>query len=369
MIAEGTDAAAVTEEQIKTVAQDVEVFRQLHKIGKNQIASALGMSAGVIVEFLKGTYRGNKAQVAIDLDAWLVEEEQRRSRPATTQFVWTNVAQEIKGVANYALDKRTISLVYGPDTSGMGKTTALQAIHREMGARRSALLTIDKVDANPTGLLIKLCAAVGKDRSGSNRVRFTRVVEALKGQGDVGRSFVLLIDQVHNLREAKGDKPLYILADLYDATKAAQLWCGTADMLGYLERQQSRQGDESLAQIRRRIFPRVDLMASLRAGGGDGGEPLVTVDQVREMFAKNKLKIQTTATRFLCRLCNEPDTGGVGVCVQLVEYATMLGELRNVSSIDLPLLQEAMRRGFPPARAEMLLAQAQVEPMRQARTG
>jgi DNA transposition AAA+ family ATPase len=366
MIAQGTDADKVTEEQITGVAADVQLFINQHKIYSKDVARSLGYSPGVVSEFLKGTYAGNKAKVAIDLDEWLVEEEQRRSRPATTQFVWTQVAMQIKATASYALDKKTIALVYGPDTSGIGKTTALQAIHQEMGPRRSTLVTIDKVDANPTGLLTKICDAMRKDHTGSNRQKFARIVEHL-----TGRSHLLLIDQIHSLRGSKDDKPFYILADLFDATKTAQLWCGTADLDAYLQRRQKSNADESLAQIRRRIFPRVDLMEALRAEGGGGGAMLVTVDQVREMFAKNKMKLVGHAARFLCELANQPDTGGIGICVQLVEFATVLAEHNRLPSIDLELIKKAMRIGFMNHKADLLLHRIEQSspPARAARAG
>jgi DNA transposition AAA+ family ATPase len=373
MIPEGTDAASVTPEQIATVVSDVTLFLNAHKksIDRAAVAKAIGYSPGVVSEFLNGKYGGKAGQVAIDLEAWLVEEEQRRQRPSTTQFVWSNVAEEIKATASYCVDYQKIGLVYGPDTSGIGKTTALQAIHQELGPRRSTLVTIDKVDANPTALLRKITAAMRlTDGSRTIKGNFDKVVTHLSG-----RSHLLLIDQIHNLRGAKEDKPFYVLTDLYDATKTAQLWCGTADLVAYLDRQRTRQADESLAQIRSRIMPCVDLMQNVRpGGGGDGGngEPLVTVEQVREMFGKNKLKLSATAARWLCALANEPDTGGLRLCVQLVEYATMLGGMQRSTSIDTALLKVAMRRAFSPARAEVLLGQAaaaEAAPSRAARAG
>src|SRR5690606_35260784 len=127
--------------------------------------------------------------------------EQRRSRPATTQFVWTNVAMQIKGAATFCLDYHKIGLVYGPDTSGIGKTMALQAIYQEMGPRRCSLIAVDKVDASPTGILRKICAGMRIQDSGSNRQRFERIVKTLRG-----RSHILLFDQIHNLRGSKDDK-------------------------------------------------------------------------------------------------------------------------------------------------------------------
>lgn len=364
MIAEGTDAANVTAEQIAAVAGDVELFCKKHKISRKDVARAIGYSAGVVSEFLAGKYAGSAGQVALDLENWLVEEEQRRSRDSTTQFVWTNVALEMKGVANYCLDYRKIGMIYGPDTSGLGKTTALTAIQQELGPRRCSLVTIDKTDASPAGVLRKICAAIGRDSSGPNHQLFRRIVEHLEG-----RSHLLMVDQAHSLRGAKDDKPFYLLADLYDRAKTAQLWVGTADLVNYLQRQQTRNADESLAQIRRRIFPCVDLMECMRNGGDGGGNLLVTVEQVREMFARNKLKLTNAAARFLCELCNEPDSGSIGLCVQLVEYATVLAEQRRLPSIDVPLLQEAMRRGMTSSRCQRVMHQVEETRARIAKVG
>ena len=365
MIPEGTESSAVTPEQITAVANDVVTFCASFspKIPLKEVARAIGYSPGVVSDFCQGKYKGNQGQVAIDLESWLVEEEARRSRPATTQFVWTNVAMAIKSVASYCLDKRKVGMVYGPETSGIGKTTALRAIAQELGPRRCTLLTVEDVDANSSNLLQKILSAMGKDDKGSNAVKYRRIVDHLKG-----RSHLLILDQIHNLRDAKHDKPFYNLMDLFDAETGAQLWCGTADLVAYLDRKRQRVSDSSLTQIRRRIFPVVDLMEGVMGTGGGNGEPLVTVDQVREMFAKNKLRLTQAAARFLAQICNHPDGGSVGLCVQIVEYATMMG---NLTSIDVPLLQQAMRRGFTPARAHLILAkmEAEQQPTRAAKVG
>lgn len=365
IIKEGTDAADVTPQQISEVADAVELFRRQQRLTRKQIAAAIGYGHATISEFLAGKYKGDQAKIALNLQHWLIEEEQRAERPQTTQFVWTNVALQIKSVANYCRDKRKIALVYGPDSAGVGKTMSLRAIHELLGPKLSSLVTIDKVDANPTGLLRKLAAAMHMDSNGTNKIRFDRIVSALRG-----RSHLFLIDQIHNLRFAKDDKPLYILADLYDAGTGAQLWCGTADMVAYLERQRKRNADESLAQLRSRVFPCVDLMEMLTTGGADGrGEPLVTVDNVIEMFGKNKLRLTSAGARFLCGIINRPDTGGVRFAVQIVEYALVLAEMSDAKSIDVPLLQSAMRHGITTARAEYIMHEVEKSPLRIAKAG
>jgi hypothetical protein len=87
MIPEGTEASAVTPDQIEAVAADVMLFTNQWRIPSRTWprppATPLRRH-GV----LQGDLPGNLAQVAIDLDGWLREEEQRRrKRPETTRFV------------------------------------------------------------------------------------------------------------------------------------------------------------------------------------------------------------------------------------------------------------------------------------------
>jgi hypothetical protein len=100
--------------------------------------------------------------------------------------------------------------------------------------------------------------------------------------------------------------------------------------------------------------------------GRSGGEPLVSIDQIREMFAKNKLKLTAAAARFLCELANQPDSGSVGLCVQIVEYATAMGS--RVTSIDVPQLKEALARGLTTDTAELLLHDLDEMPQRLVKT-
>lgn len=349
MIAPSTDASAVTPEQIQQVAKEAKSAIDSWGVKQKDLARAVGYSSTVISEFFSGRYAGNAGQIAIELQRWMDEEEERRRRPQTSQFVWTNVALQIKSVATYCLDFRKIGLVYGPDTAGIGKTTALQAIAQDLGPRRCTLVSIDTTDGSPTGLLRKICDSLHISDNRSTHAMFNRIVQSI-----MGRSHLLLLDQVHSLRGGRNDLALFTLMDLYNRTNTAQLWCGTADMVAYLERERARTADESLAQIRSRIFPCVDLMEGVGPDGG--GAMLADVDLVREMFAKNRLKLTAAAARFLCQLINTPDSGGIRICVQIIEYATMLGERTKATAIDVPLLRQALQRGLTIDHARILLA-------------
>jgi hypothetical protein len=363
LIAEGTMPAAVTADQIANVSSDALVFIRAEKIARKTMAKAVGYSEAVLSDFFAGKYAGDNGQVAIDVDAWLAEEENRRSRPQATSFTWSNVAMLIKATAFYALDHKTIGLIYGPDTTGIGKTTTLQAIHQIIGPRRSSLATMTKADANPSGCLRRICQALHCEWTGGTDKLFRRIVDKLKG-----RSHLLMIDQIHSLCGAAGDKPLFILADLFDATGAAHLWAGTTDVVAYLNRQRVKSSDESLVQIRRRIYPAVDLMEAMHGSDG-GGEPLVTVEQVREMFSRNQMRITPDAARFLCAIINTPDSGSIGACVQFVGYASMLAEMAGKDVIDVPLIRQAMKLGLGEQRAAAMIHEAEAVSARMAKVG
>lgn len=336
MIAQGTAPTDVTPDQVQRVADDLAGFLKRYNISRKAAATAIGYSASVITEFIKGTYAGNVGQVAIDTDDWLTDEEKRREDHQGTHFVWTNVARHIEAVASFCIEKGKVGLIYGPETSGIGKTTALKAIAHELGPRRGTLVTLDKCDANPTGLLRKVLNGLRLQDNGSNAQRMDRVIEHLRGR----KQHLLMIDQIHNLRFAKEDRPFYYLMDIYEATEhSAQLWCGTSDLVKYLQRQRDKTIDEPLAQVRSRIFPCIDLMESIGADGG--GQPLYTVDQVRKMFAGYRLNLTTDAARWLCRLAHARDHGALRACVNVMDYAVFLAKVQKASTVDVPMLQRA----------------------------
>jgi DNA transposition AAA+ family ATPase len=364
VIAEGTDPSNVTAEQIATVVGDAILASRKWKLTHKDVADAVGNRPRVIGDFLASREVANRAQLAIDIDAWLLVQEQTRSRPSVTDFTWTNTATTLKAMASYCQDNRTIGLAYGPDSAGIGKSTAARAIAQVLGPRQCSLVTLTKLDASPTGLISRICAAIGIDTGrGTNRQRQARIIDTLKG-----RNHLLIVDQIHCLRFALSDKPFYILCDIHDATETTgQLWIGTADLHAYLTRQ-SAKADESLAQLRSRIFPCIDLLDSMRGNDG-GGDLLVTLDQIRSVFARNKMRIVPDAARFLCRLANTPDSGGLRLCVQLVRFANVLAEMGGKTEITLELLRAAMRRGFSSARADAMLSQIENPPAAMVKVG
>lgn len=325
MIPEGTDAATITPATAAEVLRHVLNYKREKGLTVKQLARGVGVAEGTMSPVLAGKYPGNSNQIILDLDRWLEDQRKIDSAPKPASFVWTSVARSIETIASATVKLKTIGLIYGPETSGLGKTTALQAIAAERSG--CILVTIDKVKANVTGVLGRICEQLRISDGPNNAMVYDRICSLL-----TGTSRLLIIDQIHNLCGSKKDLPFHVLAELHEKTKSPQLWAGTSDVVGYLKRGQIK-GQEPLSQVRSRIGICRDLTQPLRAAGpgpgsaGDG--QLYTIDEIRAIFGRNKMRLAADAARYLLRLANLPDSGALRTCKNLVIMATTLYEDRH----------------------------------------
>jgi hypothetical protein len=225
------------------------------------------------------------------------------------------------------------------------------------------LVTVRKIDATATGIIWAIANAlhIGGLASRRSRWLFQRVVETL-----AGTNRLLMIDQIHSLCGYPGDKPLYVLADLFDATGSPQLWCGTSDINLYLTRGQAR-GADSLAQIRRRIGCARDLCERTRGDDGGPGEPLYTIDEIRQVFGRGQMRLTPDAVRYLCQLANTPDSGALGAAANLVAMATAINQ-STATTLTADMLRTAHRMLV--SRAKFTAVEQQMEaPARKVRAG
>jgi transcriptional regulator with XRE-family HTH domain len=321
LIPEGTDGSAVTPEIAREVVRRVDDWRREKKLTLRDIGRGVALHESTISQVLSGKYAGDVRSVIVELDRWLDDQFHIDRAPKPASFVWTGVARKIETIARAAVEMQTIGLVYGPETSGLGKTTALQAVAAERPG--CIFITIDKVDATLMGVLSQICRQLRMSYHHRVAYVFHRIAETL-----AGTSRLLIVDQVHNLCGAKGDKPFYLLADLHERTKAPQLWAGTTNIVAYL-RDGQRKGEEPLSQIRSRIGVSCELTRELGGGGGGDGGQLFTVDEIRAIFAQNKMRLAPDAARYLTRLASLRDSGALRTCKNLVKMATTLYSSRG----------------------------------------
>ena len=338
MIRDGADPESITDQQADGVLARVNAYRLAKQppMAIHRIAKAIGCSNSVLSQVLNKRYPGDFRSVVIDLDQWLESQLKRDASPEVATFVWTSVAREIMTVAKVAATAKKIALVYGPETSGIGKTLALKAIAAEMAG--SVMITITQTNRSIGTLLQTICRAAKLDDSGSFDAKMQRIVRLFDGTPRL-----LIIDQIHNLCGGKNDKAFYLLTDIYDATGAPQLWCGTSDINAYLDRGQQR-GADPLAQIQRRMIMCRDLMQrTLPRGDGGRGEPLFTLDEIRKVFGRHQLKLATDAQDYLYKLANLPNSGALGTCVDLVVLTTAVEEAKGTKMITAQMLKDVHR--------------------------
>jgi DNA transposition AAA+ family ATPase len=336
----GTDSEAVTVEQSRQVAKAVELHMANGNLNKAYVARQIGVSTTTIWEVLAGKYKGDWQGITLQLDRWLEDEQKREQAPRPTEFVRTQVAEDIFTVASVATQLKTIGLVYGPP--GIGKTLALQAVAAEKPG--SLMISITSTAASASGLLTtlsRMLKVLNNTGFAASQVMFEGCKQRL-----ANTSRLLIIDEVHKLCGAgKGDeKSLNVIRDLHDHTGIPILLCGTTDLVDYLDRKQVAGGKEPLGQIRRRIGICSDLTERTRNGdGGPGGEPLFTVEEVRKVFGKSKIRLAPDAARYLMLLANLPDAGALGACRNVVVMATKLNESKGEPALTADMLRTAQR--------------------------
>ena len=346
----------VMRESAEGVIAAVKEFKRAKNLSDSYIARAIGVSASVFSEVMRQCYAGDWRQVIFDLDRWLEEEHRRDASPRPTEFVATRVAEDIMTVADATTTLKTIGLVFGP--SGIGKTIALHAVAAEKPG--AVLISIETAAATPSGLVDALAKALRiNPQARRNSMRHT--LEAIKDKLN-GTGRLVIIDEAHKLcGDASSDeRALNIIRDLHDHTGIPILLSGTTDVVAYLERAQAR-GREPMAQIRSRIGVCCDLIE--RTGQDGGGEPLFTVEEIRRIFAKSKMRLASDAARFLMMLANVLHGGGLRTCRNLVVMAVKIGQGRGrgetLSAEDLRQAQRMLvsRRLLSIVEAKMELQQ------------
>jgi DNA transposition AAA+ family ATPase len=323
-IAEGSAPEDVTREQAEAVIQNVIDFMAASNgaVTRAGVARDLGIAPTTLGSVLNRRYPASASGIVIELDRWLEMAEKRAAAPKVDNFVWTRVAREMQAAAGAAATLPTIALVYSGRSSGVGKTMALAAIAEETPG--AILVTIEKMNATSAGLLRSIWRAMG---GGERGIHGRTLYEAIKGKLR-GSSRLLLIDQIHNLcSKSEDDKAFYVLCDLFDATGAGQLWCGTSDLLGYFHRGIAR-GREPLTQISSRIGIQLDLLDRVDGGGTGGGgaggslgEPLYGVEEIRKIFASNKMRLTPEAIRSLLLIANAPENGALRTALNVARLA------------------------------------------------
>lgn len=188
---------------IEETRKAVLAIRDKEEITAAAIARESEVSTAALSQFLRGTYTGNNAEVALKLDKWLENRAIRQSVTAAIaapRFIETETVSNIWRTLVYAQLSQRIAIIYG--NPGVGKSAAL----REFAERNPNvwLITIKPSTSSLVECLSEFADALGLSdaprRSGPLCRTIRRRITGTKGLLIVDESDHLNYDVYEELR-------------------------------------------------------------------------------------------------------------------------------------------------------------------------
>ncbi len=297
-------------------------------IKRHAIAKGTGLSEAVISQFLNDKYTGNNVSVAKNIQDWLERQSTQDSGPGKAQYVETAVSKQIKIGLNAAIaaspgDGR-IALIYGP--AGIGKTFTLQAC-REMYPT-SIYIRIRTGSTSQMGFLKLFASSLGYPGSNCASRHFEEVVHVLKNSGRL-----IMIDEAHKL----ADSALEAVRDIHDETYCPIALIGTDEINRRMHEGLRVERRQFADQLNSRICIRRDLTRVMNSRG-HGGRRLFTTEEIREMFAREQIRLAPESTRYLADLASTSGYGGLRAVRSIL---SMLKGKYESELVDIAIIKQA----------------------------
>lgn len=263
-------------------------------LSQSDLARAIGTSATYVNNALNRTGTipdETRDQVLRDANNWLDREARARENRKPAEFVETRVAKRLIDLAERLKERADIALAFGP--AGIGKTMTAQAIAAELGA---VYVLVDEDCQSPVGLRSKIYNALSRRQH--KKVSVADVVEKLALPEKVATRNLVILDEAHDLRDAS----LTMLRKIAEQARCSLLFVGTVR----LEQRLSSDDDPEFGQLSSRVGIRVNLARELtgQTRGGQPVERLFSIEDIRALFGKGKLKLHPGTARMLATIAN-----------------------------------------------------------------
>lgn len=175
-------------QQIRAAVAD---FMEETGCTQKQIADESGLSAGLVSQFMNGTYGGDNQKVADTLNKYLSIAKERLNCCNTDVFYpHLENTKTVLNAARYAHRKCEMVLVRGD--SGAGKTTALRYYTTQNAG--VVFVTANASTKSAAQILSKIALAAGRHSNGNRRTLLESLTDFLK---DTKR--LLIVDEADHL--------------------------------------------------------------------------------------------------------------------------------------------------------------------------
>jgi len=305
----------LTELQRQKIRARVQRLLDNGDVTKAGISRGIAEPKGTVCQVLNGSYRDKgRGANTVDrilraIDKWITVRESRSTAPRLPEFVSIRLAQDVRAVGRIAVKLTTICAVWAE--AGVGKTVALEALR--LGLPGSVLITIDDSTNSVASFLKELARLLKMDVSHHRSENRRAVVDGLRE-----RASLLIVDEAH-LASAK---LLDCIRGIFDASKTiGVLLAGQASLEKKLL---AGRGDENVgAMLYSRIKVCCDLQERTR---GEDGSPLYTLAEIRRIFAKSSVRLDTGSVQWLQALAVRPELGGLRAATGVVQVAELMNE-------------------------------------------
>ena len=305
---------------IKT-ERDLELAREFvnQRIGEGFVSSAqlhrrTGAKQSAISAFRNKKWKGAKGTLytlASDLCKAInaIQRQRQDDQTRIDGYVNTRVAEQIWSVAEYTRKRRLIGAVVLP--AGAGKTITLQALRDATPG--SILLTATRTRCRPRSFLQSWARLLGVGEHGRAEDIQDRIMRRMS---DSDR--LVLIDECHKLPVVTLD----VIREIWDECHIPIVLAGTPSFKTTLT--STRAGTverELLDQLYSRVGVFRELSDLVGQGAGDGPELLATVEDIKKLFARGRVRLSRDGVDFLYRLANSPAAGELRRCKDIVQMA------------------------------------------------
>ncbi len=315
-------------EQIQLVRDDLAFVLQQQGVTIPKICAALGeaYTPKIIGRFRncanRETYGGDIDQDTRAINRFIELIARRSEAKLPGGFIETEVARRILLVVSKTIELASIGVIYAD--AGRGKTITLQAaaaIHPG-----SVLLRVRRQTRSAAGLAKALAEVVGLRGVQTSYQASSRLIENLRGTGRC-----IIIDEAHQLTH----DALELLRDIHDEAGLPIVLAGTISL-----QQAVDDAGAFFAQFSSRIALRYNVVEDLIAGGGPGGRPLHSVEEIRALYESDKVRLTADGRALLTRIANLPGLGGLRMCGKIVQVASSAA---GGEAIDARLLLRIIR--------------------------
>jgi len=322
----------LTWEQVAAVRDDFNFMLDQPGVTLDMIAKAMGpgFSRGPLSRFRNLESPGESSldvdRVARGVNAFMETLARRRETRRPEGWVPTRVAERMLLVIARTIELASIGLIYSD--AGRGKSMTLAAA--SMIHPGSILLRVRQSTRRPLGLARALGGQLNLPLTDNLTTLQGRIVGALSGSGRA-----LLVDEAHRL----SPDALELLRDLHDECGVPIVLVGTVRIAEAVA-----DHERFFGQFTSRIALRYDATADLRdagtSGGDGGGRPLHTVEEIRQLYERDKVRLTDEGRVLLTKIANLPGLGGLRLCGRIVQVAASAGP---EGPIDAKLILEVVR--------------------------